>query len=78
MVGIHGAMNIQITKQIGVELSGWSYIILTRGMGKTNVWTLIVVSSWWEACLTVGIPVLKILSLDIQVCTVTTFSWYVY
>ena len=35
LVGIHSAMNIQITKQIGGGVNGWSYcVILTRGMGK--------------------------------------------
>ena len=60
-----------------------SGVIITRGMGKPTYCTdsrshrLIVVSSWWgiwEACSVVGVSVPKILSLDIRVCAVATFS----
>ena len=33
-IGIHSAMNIEYTNKLGVGLNVWSYIILTRGMGK--------------------------------------------
>ena len=53
--------------------------LINLGDEQTNVRTLTVVKSWWgilEACFSaVGVPVSKILSLDLQVCTVATFSY---
>ena len=75
MVGIHNAMNIQIAiTNWGGGSMGGVIIILTRGIGKpTSSWSV------GEACCsTVGVPVPKILLLDIWVCTVATFLQQIY
>ena len=56
---------------------GGAIIILIRGMHDQHR-ALTVISSWWgvcDACLAVGIPVSKILLLDIWACTVATLLW---
>ena len=81
-VAIHRAMNILITKQIVGGLNGWSYHnimgqrtdfcrvadSLSSRLGgtleKLAVWRLVLL--YW-----------KILSLNIRVCAVATFSWWV-
>ena len=81
-MGVHSAMNIQSTKQIGrgAQLAG-VIIILTRRMGKRLMYGVpahYIVSSWrsvWEACSSMaGTPVPQIYSLVIQLCTLATFS----